>query len=127
MCGGRISGVLLSRERMEAIPKEIRIYTTADGIAPFLKWQKSLKDKRARAKIRSRLDRIESGNLGDCKFVGGGVYELRIDYGPGYRVYFGQENDVILLLLWGGDKGTQAKDIRKAQSYWKDYSDRSNA
>lgn len=111
---------------MEATPKEIRIYTTIDNITPFLQWQESLKDSKARAKIRARLDRVESGNLGDCKFVGEGVYELRVDYGPGYRIYFGQESNTIVLLLWGGDKSTQARDIKKAKNYWKNYQNRDN-
>ncbi|MDB9311898.1 type II toxin-antitoxin system RelE/ParE family toxin [Spirulina sp. CS-785/01] len=109
---------------MEAKPKEIRIYTTSDNIAPFSQWRDSLKDNRARAKIRTRLDRVESGNLGDYKFVGEGVYELRIDYGARYRIYFGQESNMIIFLLWGGDKSTQTKDIAKAQVYWKDYRSR---
>jgi putative addiction module killer protein len=112
---------------MEATPKEIRIYTTLEGTTPFLEWRDSLKDARARAKIRARLDRVEEGNLGDCKFVGEGVYELRIDYGPGYRIYFGQDSDVIILLLWGGDKSRQNKDIRQAQDYWQDYRSQDNA
>ena len=112
---------------MEATPKGIRIYTTLEGNAPFLEWRDSLKDARARAKIRARLDRVKDGNLGDCKFVGEGVYELRIDYGCGYRIYFAQESDAIILLLWGGDKSRQSKDIRQAQNYWQDYRSRDNA
>ncbi len=112
---------------MEATPREIRIYITLEGKTPFLEWRDSLKDVRAKAKIIARLDRVEDGNLGDCKFVGEGVYELRIDYGPGYRIYFGQENNVIILLLWGGDKSNQSKDISKAQNYWQDYRSRDNA
>ena len=112
---------------MEATPKEIRIYTTLERTTPFLEWRDSLKDARARAKIIARLDRVEEGNLGDCKFVGEGVYELRIDYGPGYRIYFGEESDVIILLLWGGDKSRQNKDIRQAQDYWQDYRSQDNA
>lgn len=68
-----------------------------------------------------RLDRIEQGNLGDYRSVGAGVFELKIDYGPGYRVYFGQVGSTIVLLLCGGNKGTQERDIRKAQKYWEDY------
>ncbi|MDY7014186.1 MAG: type II toxin-antitoxin system RelE/ParE family toxin [Cyanobacteriota bacterium] len=112
---------------MEAKPREIRIYTTQEGTCPFLQWRNSLKDQKAKAKIRARLDRVEEGNLGDCKFVVEGIYELRINYGPGYRIYFGQDEDVIILLLWGGKKSTQAKDIRKAQDYWKDYRSRDDA
>ncbi len=64
---------------------------------------------------------MEDGNLGDCSVVGAGVYEMRIHFGPGYRVYFGQEGTHIIVLLCGGDKSTQAKDIKRAQEYWADY------
>jgi putative addiction module killer protein len=90
-------------------------------------WLYSLRDQRAKAKIRARLDRVENGNLGDCKSLGEGVFELRIDYGPGYRIYFGQEGITIIILLCGGDKSTQEQDIGKAQEYWKDYRSRDNA
>lgn len=76
---------------------------------------------RARAKIRVRLDRISLGNMGDCHRVDDGVHELRIDYGPGYRVYFGWLGSTIVLLLCGGDKSTQTKDIDLAKQYWNDY------
>ena len=68
-----------------------------------------------------RLDRVSLGNFGDCHGVGDGVQELRIDYGPGYRVYFGQVGSTIVLLLFGGDKSTQAKDIEQAKRYWNEY------
>lgn len=110
---------------MEAIPKELRIYLTEDGRAPFTEWLTSLRDNRARAKIRVRLDRMSLGNLGDCHSVGAGVQELRVDYGPGYRVYFGREGTMIVLLLCGGDKTTQTQDIETAQDYWMEYRRRS--
>lgn len=78
---------------MEATPKEPRFYVTSEGREPFREWLNSLRDQKARAKIRVRLDRISLGNFGDCHAVGHGVQELRIDYGPGYRVYFAQEMD----------------------------------
>jgi len=81
----------------------------------------ALRDAKARAKIRVRLDRVSLGNLGDCHAVGEGVQELRIDYGPGYRVYFGQLGSTIVLLLCGGDKRTQTQDIELARHYWNDY------
>lgn len=112
---------------MEVQPKEIRNYLTADGRSPYDEWLDSLRDRRAKAKIRARLDRVEDGNLGDCKSVGERVFELRIDYGPGYRIYFGQEGSTIILLLCGGDKSTQAQDIQKAQEYWEDYRSRNDA
>ena len=86
---------------MEATPKELQIYVTEDGRVPFSEWHASLRDIKARAKIRVRLDRVGLGNLGDCHGVGDGVQKLRIDYGPGYRVYFGQVGSAIVLLLCG--------------------------
>ena len=93
------------------------LYLTAFGRSPFGEWVSSLKDVRGRAKVRVRLDRLQLGNLGDCKPVGGGVQELRIDFGPGYRVYLGQDGKNLILLLCGGDKSTQAKDIQTAHEY----------
>ena len=110
---------------MEATPKELQIYVTKDGRAPFSEWLASLRDIKARAKIRVRLDRVGLGNLGDCHGVGDGVQELRIDYGPGYRVYFGQVGSAIVLLLCGGDKSTQTKDIEQAKCFWSEYRRRS--
>ena len=112
---------------MEVHPREIRIYVTTDERSPFSEWRDSLRDRRARGKIRARLDRVEEGNLGDYKSVEEGVFELRIDYGSGYRLYFGQEGSTIIILLCGGDKSTQAQDIRKAQEYWEDYRSRDDA
>ena len=82
----------------------------------FTKWLKSLRDGRAAAKIAQRIVRLQSGLLGDVKPVGGGVSELRIDYGPGYRVYFANQGRAIVILLCGGDKGTQAADIKRAKA-----------
>lgn len=81
----------------------------------FRKWRTRLRDERARAMIASRLDRLAFGNAGDVKPVGQGVSELRIDYGPGYRIYFLKLGDAIIILLCGGDKSTQAKDIQTAK------------
>ena len=106
---------------MEAQPRQIERYVTPDGRIPCAEWLDSLRDRRARARIKLRLDRIEQGNLGDYRSVGEGVYELRINYGSGYRVYFGEVGSTVVLLLCGGDKSTQQQDIRKAQEYWEDY------
>lgn len=103
---------------METTPRELRIYRTADGRFPFSEWLASLQDVKTRARIRVRLDRVGLGNFGDCHGVGEGVQELRIDYGPGYRVYFGQPGSTIVLLLCGGEKSTQTKDIDLAKYYW---------
>ena len=80
----------------------------------FAAWFRKLRDRRARARIQVRIDRLSLGNPGDSKPVGEGVSELRIDYGPGYRVYFVRRGDTVIVLLAGGDKGTQARDIRTA-------------
>ncbi len=99
---------------MEAQPREIRNYQTVDGITPFEEWLDNLRDRKARAKIRNRLKRVEAGNLGNYRSVGEGVCELKIDYGSGYRVYFGQIGTIIILILCGKDKSTQEQDIQKA-------------
>jgi putative addiction module killer protein len=112
---------------MQSHPREIRIYETEQGEAPFLSWLDSLRDQRARAKIKKRLDRIELGNLGDCRSVGEGVFEFRIDYGPGYRIYFAQIDMLIILLLSGGDKSTQDTDILQSKRFWTDFKQRENA
>ena len=80
----------------------------------FQKWIKTLKDAIARIIITARIKRLENGNFGDCKFIGKKVYELRIDYAKGYRVYFIHKQNTIVLLLLGGDKSTQSSDIEKA-------------
>jgi putative addiction module killer protein len=106
---------------MEGELRQIQRYVTAEGKIPFSDWFNNLKDIQAKLKITKRIARVELGNLGDCKSVGDGVFELRINYGPGYRIYFGQIDLVIILLLCGGDKQTQAQDIQKAKGYWQDY------
>jgi putative addiction module killer protein len=100
---------------------DIREYETAAGRSPFTDWLEGLRDRRARARIDARLARVRLGHLGDHRSVGDGVYELRLFYGPGYRVYFGFEFNTVILLLVGGTKGTQRRDIATAKSYWADY------
>lgn len=112
---------------MEVQPREIRNYLTEEGRSPFEEWLDSLRDTKARATIKARLKRVAFGNLGDYRSLGGGVYEFRIDYGPGYRLYFGQIGSTIILLLCGGDKSTQDQDIRKSLEYWENYKRRENA
>ena len=106
---------------------EVRRYQTIEGRVPLSEWLDGLRDGRARARIVARIDRLSVGLLGDWKGVGDGVCELRIDVGPGYRVYYGQDGDALILLLCGGDKRTQSKDIEKANDYWKDYKARKPA
>jgi putative addiction module killer protein len=106
--------------------RELREYLTETGHNPFREWLHSLRDLQARARIRVRLNRVRLGNLGDCKPVGEGVMELRLDFGPGYRVYFGQQADVLVILLCGGDKRTQTRDITSAKQYWQSYKRRTS-
>ena len=105
---------------------KIELYVTEEGKVPFSEWLQSLKDRKSRAKIRIRLDRVRLGNLGNNKFLGKGVYEFKIDYGPGYRIYYGQSGKEIILLLSGGEKKRQQSDIKQAQQYWADYRRREN-
>lgn len=102
--------------------REIEILLYRDGPAtPFVDWLASLRDARAVGIVRARLNRIRLGNFGDCKSVGGGVEELRIDFGPGYRLYYCRQGLAVVVLLCGGDKRTQARDIRIAQKYREEY------
>ncbi len=104
---------------------QVRRYQTVDGRVPLAEWLDGLRDGQTRARILARLDRLHAGLFGDKRSVGAGVCELRIDHGPGYRVYYGQAGTTLVLLLCGGDKGTQTSDIEKAHGYWKDYKARS--
>lgn len=104
---------------------ELRYYQSSTGEQPFVDWLQDLKDRQACTRIEARLARVAIGNLGDVEAVSEGVMELRIDWGPGYRVYFSRLGQVIILLLCGGDKRTQQKDIERAKAYFKDYKARS--
>jgi putative addiction module killer protein len=100
---------------------EIRHYVTAAGRDLFQEWLDDLGDLKGRVIIQRRIDRILNGNFGDHRFCQDGVWELRIDFGPGYRVYYAQEAATIVLLLWGGSKRSQSADIKQAVRYWLDY------
>jgi putative addiction module killer protein len=100
---------------------EIRHYVTRDGKDVFQTWLEQLRDITLRARVELRIARLERGLFGDCKTIRAGVFELRIDTGPGFRIYFGREGERIVILLCGGDKRTQQKDIEHAIGYWKDY------
>jgi putative addiction module killer protein len=101
--------------------KTIEVYVTENGKAPFLDWLRSLQDKTTRGRIRNRIRRLVNGMSGDCEPVGEGVFELRLFFGSGYRIYFSEYGGSVILLLCGGDKKTQSRDIQKAKDYWKEF------
>jgi putative addiction module killer protein len=103
------------------------IYATPDGRQPFAEWLEAMADERGYATVAVRLARVRLGNMGDCRFIGEGLSELRIHFGPGYRVYFGEDGQEIVLLLCGGTKRTQQRDIARARMCWRDYRSRENA
>lgn len=103
---------------------ELRHFLTANGKDVFEHWLDGVRDLRAQAAILARLDRLELGAFGDVKPVGGGVSELRIDVGAGYRVYFTRRGKMILLLLCGGDKSSQGADIKRAIKYLSEFDQR---
>ena len=102
-------------------PREIQYYRTSDGQRPFIEWLESIRNTNTQARIQARLERLEDGNFGDCQSVGDGVFEVRIHFGAGYRIYFGQVGNTIVLLLCGGDKSSQTRDIERAKIYWQEY------
>jgi putative addiction module killer protein len=99
----------------------VKIYKDEYGNEPFIDWLEYIKDKTIQARIRERLRRIELGNFGDHRSIGDGIFELRLHFGSGYRIYYGQSGDEIVLLLAGGDKSTQERDIQRVKYYWHDY------
>ena len=101
--------------------REIRKLALASGAVPFDEWFESLRDIKSQAAVDSRLTRVRAGNLGDHKSVGDGVFELRIHIGSGLRIYFAMQGAQIVVLLGGGDKSTQQRDIGRAQQLWKRY------
>jgi len=100
---------------------EVRRYLTTAGRNVFSEWLAQLADRSAKARIADRIDRLSRGNPGDCKALGGGLFELRIDWGPGYRIYYAVIGQTCVLLLCGGDKRKQASDIQRARDYFEDY------
>ncbi len=102
---------------------DIREYETEDGTSPFGEWFEEL-DAQAAAKVTIALTRLEQGNTSNVKGVGSGVFELKIDFGPGYRVYFGKDGPEIVILLGGGTKKQQQRDIVRAHGCWQDFKDR---
>lgn len=100
---------------------QIELYQRQNGAVPFRDWLGSLRDLQAVARIRARLTRIRAGNFGQARALGGGVSELKVDHGPGYRVYYAMSGKTVVLLLIGGDKSTQKRDIETAKDYWREY------
>ena len=100
---------------------DIRVYFEESGISPFENWLENLKDTKGKARILTRLDRVEDGNFGDHKHVTEGVWELRFTFRPGYRIYYGLDGNTVVVLLCGGDKASQKHDIKRAVLYWQDY------
>ncbi len=99
---------------------EVLIFRHASDESPYLDWLESL-DWKMQERISSRVARMKKGQFGDCKALAPSLYELRLFFGPGYRVYFGQHRGRTIILLAGGDKSTQSKDIKQARQYWKTY------
>ena len=99
---------------------EVRYYLADDGSSPFADWFAEV-DAAARARITVAIARMGQGNLSNVKSVGEGVFEYKIDFGPGYRVYFGRDGDVLIVLLTGGTKKRQQRDIKSAIAFWTDY------
>jgi putative addiction module killer protein len=103
---------------------QIEQYKTEDGVDVFQEWFTTLRDRQAKVHISRRLIRISTGNLGQVRALRKGVWELKIDVGPGYRLYYAQADQTLILLLCGGDKGSQDADITRAVGYWEDYQQR---
>ena len=110
---------------LEATPRSIEIYQKEDGVSPYIEWLESLRDSRTVYRINQRVRRVGLGNFGDYKFVGDEIYELRLFFGKGYRVYFAEQGSSLVVLLMGGDKSSQKRDIDMAKAYWLDYKERS--
>ncbi len=105
----------------EVTPKLVIAYMTPDGKEPFTDWLNGLRDAMGRKRILARIVRLQDGNYGDCEPVGEGVSELRLFFGGGYRVYIGNRNNTLVILLCGGDKDSQDRDIEQAKAYWREY------
>jgi putative addiction module killer protein len=102
-------------------PKQVVFYADEDGNEPFQLWIDALRDKQGKRRIISRLYRVQQGNYGDVEPIGEGLSELRLFFGLGYRIYFGEDAGNIVVILCGGDKSSQDSDIENAKSYWQEY------
>lgn len=101
--------------------KRVIVYATSEGKEPFTDWLNRLQDAMVRKRILVRVSRLQKGNYGDYKIIGEGIKEARMFFGSGYRVYFGERGNDLIILLCGGDKSSQNKDIEKAKKYWQEY------
>ena len=110
----------------DARPRTIDTYQLPNGTEPFTEWFNSIRDIRVKERIRARIQSVKLGNLGDHRFVGDSVWELKIDVGKGYRIYYSQVDRTVVLLLCGGDKSSQNRDIELAIEYWTEYKERIN-
>jgi len=106
---------------MENQERVLEMYVRKDGKVPYRDWFLGLRDKKAAAKIAKRVDLLSLGHFGKHRVLGGGLAELKVDFGPGYRVYVGLAGAVLVILLCGGDKSGQTRDIELAKTYWDDY------
>lgn len=106
---------------LNAHPRNLQVHRISSGREPFTEWFESIQDTKTQTRIEARLNSVKYGNFGDCQSVGDGVFELRLHFGPGYRIYFGVVDNTIVLLLCGGDKSSQARDIARAKAYWLEY------
>ena len=102
-------------------PRELQFYRMPSGREPFAEWYNSIQDPWTQSRIQKRLVRLGLGNFGDYRSVGSGVFELRLQFAAGYRIYFGEVDDTVVLVLCGGDKSSQTRDITRAKTYWSQY------
>ena len=109
---------------MHTVMFEVKAYQDTAGCKPYADWLESLTDNKTKARVVARVNRIAAGNFGDCKPLRDGVQELKIDFGPGYRVYLSKQGPVLVMLLCGGDKSDQSRDIERAIAYLKDWKQR---
>ncbi|MDP2951362.1 MAG: type II toxin-antitoxin system RelE/ParE family toxin [bacterium] len=106
---------------MQVMPTKLLTYKDKNGREPFEEWLDSLSDQKTQSIILNRLNRVSLGNFGDCRNLGQGIYEFRIHYGSGFRIYFGMIEKLVIILLLAGAKKSQKQDITKAKEYWQDF------
>ena len=113
--------------KIGGLPISLVFYQILDGKIPFNEWFNSLKSEESKQIVDARMTRLQDGNLGDHKSLRGGIYELRIHFSQGFRIYFGKRGEQLVVLLVGGEKKTQEKDILRAEKYWQDFKARSKS